>query len=128
MPISRPAFPLRGRYAPARGAAHDALGRFADRDRDRPLEAPRPRDENPDVAAERVRGDPGFERLREALAGGLDGRFNALPPGGGDAPGRRMRSGRVFREVSGAPRKPRKPEVSVVLLHGHRRGSSVRQS
>jgi len=65
MPISRPAFPLRGRYAPARGAAHDALGRFADRDRDRPLEA-----RGPVMRTRTSRGKgPRRSRLRTAARG-----------------------------------------------------------
>jgi hypothetical protein len=43
--------------------------RFVARERDRPLEAPRPGDEDRDAARERVRGDPGFERLRAASHG-----------------------------------------------------------
>jgi hypothetical protein len=57
---------------------------FVARERDRPFEASRPRDENPDAAPERVRGDPGFVRLRKALPGGRNGRLDALPAGGGD--------------------------------------------
>jgi hypothetical protein len=47
--------------------------RFVERERDGPLEAPRPGDENPDAAPGRVRGDPGFKRLIEALPGGFPG-------------------------------------------------------
>ena len=43
----------------------------------------RPRDQHPDATPERVRSHPGFVRLREALAGGLQGRLDALPAGGG---------------------------------------------
>lgn len=50
--------------------------RFADRERDRPFETPRPRDEQTDAPG-RVRGDPGVVRLSEALAGGFHGRLDA---------------------------------------------------
>jgi hypothetical protein len=50
------------------GGACDALGRLVERKRDRPFEAQRSRDENPDAVPERVRGDPGYKRLRGALA------------------------------------------------------------
>ena len=55
VPQSRPAFPRRGGHAPGRAGACDALGRFAFK----PL---RSRDQHPDAAPERVRGDPGFVR------------------------------------------------------------------
>jgi hypothetical protein len=60
------------------------LGRFVESERDGFFEAPRPRDEYLDAAAERVRGNPGLIRLGEALAGGLDGWLDALPVGGGE--------------------------------------------
>jgi hypothetical protein len=60
----------------------NALGRFVARDRDRPFEVRRPRDERSHAAPERVRCDPGFGRRSEALAGGRDGRRDALPAGG----------------------------------------------
>ena len=63
---------------------HDALGRFIESEPDRPFEALWPRDEYPDAARERVRGDPGFVRLSEALSGGLDGRLNTIPPCGSE--------------------------------------------
>jgi hypothetical protein len=56
----------------------DRRRRVAERDRDRPFEALRPRNENPDAALERVRGDPGSERLTEALSGGGNGRRDTL--------------------------------------------------
>jgi len=68
----------------AGAGAQNTLGCFVDSERDRPFEALRPGDENPDAAAERVRGDPGFERLSEALPGGLGGRIDALPPNGAE--------------------------------------------
>ena len=79
-PRSRPAFPLRGGHPPARGGAHDTLGPFVARERDRPFEALRPRDQRPDGPGTDPRGNPGFVRLSEALSGGL---LDALPPGGG---------------------------------------------
>jgi hypothetical protein len=67
------------------GGAYDALGRFVERDRDRPFKATWPRDEHPDAARERARGDPGFVRPSVALSGGGNGRLDALPAGGGDS-------------------------------------------
>jgi|GEM_PF-4681050 len=55
-------------------------GRFVESERDRPFEARRPGNENPDAALGRVRGNPASVRLR---AGG--GRLDALPAGGGDS-------------------------------------------
>ena len=91
-------------HAPARGGTCDALGRFAERDRDRLFEALSPRDENQDAAPERVRGDPGFERLSEALAGGGHGRLYALPAGGGDSRGARLPRAHPAPDGSPLPR------------------------
>jgi hypothetical protein len=70
-----------------RRAAERAMrfGRFTERDRDRPLEAPRPGDQHTNATPERVRGNPGFVRLSEARSGGGNGRIEALPAGGGEA-------------------------------------------
>jgi hypothetical protein len=45
----------------------------------------KPRDEYPDAAPGRVRGGPGFVRQRGVRSGGLNGRIDALPAGGGDS-------------------------------------------
>jgi hypothetical protein len=54
--------------------------------RDRPLEPVRARDEYADLAL-RVGRDPRFMRCAHAPAAGLDGCFDALAAGGGDALG-----------------------------------------
>ena len=53
------------------GPLRDRRRGFVESERGRPLEAPRPRDQNPGAAPERVRRNPAFIRLREALPGGL---------------------------------------------------------
>jgi hypothetical protein len=105
-------------HAPARGGACDALGRFAERGRGHPFDACQPGGQNPDAAPGRVRADPVLVRLREGLGGGRDGRRDALPAGGGDSVAVGYGQG-GFREVSGAPRKPGKPEFAGGFLHGH---------
>ena len=82
---SRPAFPLRGGHASARGGAQDALGRFV---------APnatvlsKPRGPVMRTRTPPVKGSAAIQAsngLPEALPGGLHGRLDALAPGGEDS-------------------------------------------
>jgi hypothetical protein len=63
----------------------DRRRRLVQSKRDRSFESLRPRDQHPDAAPERVRGDPTLIRLGDVRPGGLDSRLDALPPGGANA-------------------------------------------
>jgi hypothetical protein len=67
--------------------------------------------ENPDAAAERVRGGAGFVRLRGAVCGGLHGRLDALPSGGGDALGGEYGQGHGVRSLGRLRQRSVKPNV-----------------
>ena len=82
---SRPSFPLSRSHAQARGGACDALGRFVESERGLPFEARGPVMSARTPPRDRVRGNRAFMGPSEALSGGLHGRLDALPTGGGDS-------------------------------------------